>query len=90
MQKDIIMLGVFSFLLIGGIVQAVRGESLYSSGFGVFAAGWSAAILLGSAIKYFSQTERDMRDMRQERERLKKKPPTIRRTKRSGTKVAAK
>ena len=94
MQKDRIILGIFIFIFVGSILEIIKGDSLYSYGFGIFVAGWSGAILLGRVMKYYSQTERDLRDMKRERERISKskktKPLTTKRTKLSGKKIAAK
>jgi hypothetical protein len=71
-SKHITIIVLFSAALIGGIVQIVTSDNWYTTSYVVFVTGLSSAVLVGALAKYFSQEAIDLRDMRREKQNLKK------------------
>lgn len=80
-MKEKITQTLFITIFVGSIFQGITADSIYLLSFSLFTAGCSGAILAGALLKYFSQEERDMRDMQRERKLIAKqkqqKPKTI-------------
>ena len=80
-MKEKITQTLFIIIFVGSIFQGITTDSIYLLSFSLFTAGCSGAILAGALLKYFSQEERDMRDMKRERKLISKqkqiKPKTI-------------
>lgn len=93
-MKEKITFSLFSLVFFGGLILAITTNSLYVLSFGIFIAGFSGAILVGAILKYFSQEEIDLRDIKKERLRINrsklKKTGTIKLSKLSANKIAAK
>jgi hypothetical protein len=75
-MKEKITQTLFIIIFIGSVFQGITTDSLYLLSFSLFTAGCSGAILAGALLKYFSQHERDMRDMKRERKLISKQKST--------------
>jgi len=71
-MKEKITQTLFIIIFLGSLIQALTTNSGYLLGFSLFTAGCSGAILLGALLKYFSQEEIDLRDIRRERKLIAK------------------
>lgn len=88
-MKEKITQTLFTIIFLGSLFQAFTTNSVYLLGFSLFTAGCSGAILLGAILKYFSQEEIDLRDIRKERKRIAAQKQTKTRTLKSN-KLSAK
>jgi hypothetical protein len=66
-MKEKIVLTLFISIFAISTIQIFMAHSLLVTGFNLFVAGASGAIVLGAFIKYFSQEEIDLRDIKREK-----------------------
>lgn len=92
-MKEKLTFSLFVTVFIGGLTLAITTNSLYAFSFSIFVMGFSGAILAGALIKYFSQEEIDLRDIKRERLRIRRSKAKTTTTKLSNlraNKIAAK
>jgi len=68
----IITTTIFLIVFVGSIIQFIAATTIYVTGISLFTVGVSGAILLGAILKYYSQEQRDKREIKKEQAKLSK------------------